>query len=669
MVIDTGDRLPGQSTEGIMPGESVLFTSARLTPTETYVSQPADAFNSETDDNYSGRNPSGTYFHFPLTKTMLLQPRQIRDDEGNLVDNPQAVYMTDVAFLPAPDNGIYHRISRLRGAGPILLAASDPLQSFNADFRNQRRSQGMGYPTPDFPSSYGPKRYLRVARAAAMSGAARHGGDRKVTHRNPRLGFLRPTLAPSGWNDPNHINQPFFQDPWSHAGPRWRIGTSPWGNSGMLDGYGANDYAGNIDYRNSGTVAAHYDFPRRYGPIHSLGQLMHANLNPVPFGPSYVVGYSRPPAAIFSREKLRETANTLIENERVDLAYLVNASLWDRFYLSTIPQSGTFDPADRDQVLPNNQLRIVPSGDKRYPAASAMRNSAAAFEQSAANVLVEGAFNVNSTSVEAWYAFLLTKAGLSMEPDFPASGIGGNKNSFDQTYNNAEDERIALFPRFAEPVFGLADYDAFTTGDPRADMFYRAGLHITHRESLRRLAAAIVAEIKRRGPFLSMADFINRRLISDKSSVDGDYMGLMGTLDAAIHRVSQEEGQLNHQLIFGSNDPHGTSLPDTTSTDLERSYAVPQGTNESALEGFASYLMQGDILANIGSSLTVRSDTFTIHGYGRTEDPLTGQMISEARCELVVQRVAEPVQAGDSIVRPTGDFGRRFEIIDFRWIN
>lgn len=659
MVIDTGDLLSGG--QGIMPGESVVFSPFPEPSPPMYVNQPASAFNSASTDNYSVSQFLNTsvpfgFYRFPIAKSFELDPSETR-------------YGSDIIPFANPDAGIYHRLSRLAASGPVLLSASDPLQTHPPRFIRQYTGQN---PVNRFANTSADnwnmangeifKNYHRVAFAAAIPEGGAHGGDRKIAHRNPRLGFLRSNLGASSWNDPAHVTQPFFQDAWSTYGIRWRLNTGPWGNEGTVDGFSANNNSGNVHRFNTGTVAAHFDFSRRYGPIHSLGQLMHANLNAVPFGPSYVVGYSRAPAAIFNRQNIRETGSTLIENERVDLAYMVNASLWDRFYLSTIPQTGAFDPAEEGLVLANNQLRLVPSADGNYPTSTQIRNSQSAFNQSAANVLVEGAFNINSTSVEAWQSFLLSKAGRTLETAF-----GGNKGSFGATYNPSGDEEIVLFPRFAEPVFGKSNASSFQFGDPRSDAFYRAGLHITNRASIQRLAETIVAEIKRRGPFLSMADFVNRRLIPDQASLDGDYMGLMGTLEAAIHRVSQQSGLLNHQLIFGDNDPRGTSLGTANNADQERRFAVPRGTSESALEGYASYLMQADILASLGSSLSVRSDTFTIHGYGQTKDPVSGRIIAEARCELVVQRLADPVESGDSIINPSGDFGRRFAIVAFRW--
>jgi hypothetical protein len=53
-------------------------------------------------------------------------------------------------------------------------------------------------------------------------------------------------------------------------------------------------------------------------------------------------------------------------------------------------------------------------------------------------------------------------------------------------------------------------------------------------DEIKELAQYIVAEVKLRGPFLSMSDFLNRRLIV--TSGDSQNLGLYGALQAAIEK-------------------------------------------------------------------------------------------------------------------------------------
>ncbi len=81
------------------------------------------------------------------------------------------------------------------------------------------------------------------------------------------------------------------------------------------------------------------------------------------------------------------------------------------------------------------------------------------------------------------------------------------------------------------------------------------------------------------------------------------------------------------------------------------------------------------MLQSIAPSLTVRSDTFTIRGYGEARDK-NNKVTAIARCEIVVQRVPEYVDPSDIAYTPVLDttptnqtFGRRFDIVSFRYLN
>lgn len=83
-----------------------------------------------------------------------------------------------------------------------------------------------------------------------------------------------------------------------------------------------------------------------------------------------------------------------------------------------------------------------------------------------------------------------------------------------------------------------------------------------------------------------------------------------------------------------------------------------------------------DVLKSIGSSITARSDTFRITSYGQREDPISGSVIT-AKCAVLIQRYQEYIasaenepedEVSDSIISNEA-FGRRYKIIDFRWLN
>jgi len=80
------------------------------------------------------------------------------------------------------------------------------------------------------------------------------------------------------------------------------------------------------------------------------------------------------------------------------------------------------------------------------------------------------------------------------------------------------------------------------------------------------------------------------------------------------------------------------------------------------------------VLGAIGPVLAVRSDTFLVRAYGDAVNPATGAVESCAWCEAVVQRVPDYVDPANAPETAAGlsetnqTYGRRFEIVRFRWL-
>jgi hypothetical protein len=126
----------------------------------------------------------------------------------------------------------------------------------------------------------------------------------------------------------------------------------------------------------------------------------------------------------------------------------------------------------------NGQIRDTSYSDKSELVQS-NEDEKMKFQTMAADILVEGAFNINSTSVDAWISQLSSHRNASETP-FPRFINHPSSNSWNQIRSLTDDE-IEL------------------------------------------LALCLVEQIKLRGPFLSYSDFVNRRLIGPKlkSSVRG----------------------------------------------------------------------------------------------------------------------------------------------------
>jgi hypothetical protein len=418
-----------------------------------------------------------------------------------------------------------------------------------------------------------------------------------------------------------------------------------------------------------------FDVPRRETGVLSLGQLQHAKLSELVWHPSYAVGNSiadprladagldglrgtaaktgvSSTAALggFHEEELgwsddaqrgagrsdwADTARAILgevpasDNLVYDLSFEVNRTLWDRYFLSSgsVDDKRRFLDDPQANPLPNGRMRLAPGGGKPRP------QELADFHGAASRLMVDGAFNVNSTRVEAWKALL----GSTRRAGY---GKGG-----------------APFARVLAPPG-----EAWTSGDAADGDEAWCGFRELSEEEIGRLAEAIVAEVKRRGPFLSLADFVNRRLAADDT-------GRMGALQAAIEGAGLNAA---HEAAYPLDNSR--SLPDYRHPDNLRDATRMEQTLKPASKawGAPSYLTQADVLQVLGPALSARSDSFVIRAYGDAVDA-AGKIQARAWCEAVVQRTPEPLVADESGLNPRdagkpGDFGRRFVMTSFRWL-
>ncbi|MCB1132593.1 MAG: hypothetical protein KDN05_15815, partial [Verrucomicrobiae bacterium] len=173
-------------------------------------------------------------------------------------------------------------------------------------------------------------------------------------------------------------------------------------------------------------------------PIHSLGALQHAAAEGVRFGQqrgerswflqpsiSHAISNSFAPSFIGPSEIRGQLAG----RDAADHSYLANLALWDTYFYSSIKPRTTsahrnertayreqkqrleaFLAKDGDdwQPLPNERMRPWthdPEGTLKEIFAS-VRPAGDAADRIASFLMVDGMFNVNSTSVAAWKAFL-----------------------------------------------------------------------------------------------------------------------------------------------------------------------------------------------------------------------------------------------------------------------
>jgi hypothetical protein len=333
-----------------------------------------------------------------------------------------------------------------------------------------------------------------------------------------------------------------------------------------------------------------------------------------------------------------------------DQSWMANTALWDTWFLSGIVNPGPsaawnsdsrtqkqqfLDLSARTKTLRNARITYHPhksttdaldelfSGDNLKPAA---------IDKLAKYLLVDGAFNVNSTSETAWKAFLTSVREQEL---LDANGAASKKTHPFGTLGHA-----------VKPA---------TTGT-EGDW---AGFRDLPDSDIDRLARAIVNEVKARGPFLNMADFVNRR----PNSSDLTHRAL-GALQSAIDKS-------------GINNRFTTAGRTLTATDVAMLAGKSTLSSEPAparAVGAAGYLSQAALLTAFGSQVTVRGDTFVIRTYGDSRDT-AGNIQAKAWCEAVVQRTPEYVDSANPPEAATGlsaantTFGRKFNIVSFRWLS
>ena len=400
-----------------------------------------------------------------------------------------------------------------------------------------------------------------------------------------------------------------------------------------------------------------YDLPRQGRPLASLGQLQHFNtagfitassflsqgLPPYnsnivhTWQTNYPVSNSYPQPRV-QRDRLFFSSSNF--GYHYDGSFLWNDIFWDRFYFSTYPQAGSFDFAT-DKLV---NARYAPFRDRSLVAWDYAENfrgdgnpaTVANSRRAAQNLLVEGAFNINSTSVEAW------KAVFSSLKNVPVAAETATTAPYART----------LYP---DPLRGSSGAATGLSADSWS------GFRDLTRDNIQALAEEMVLQIRKRGPFLSLSDFVNRRLVPSAS--DPHRMGLSGALQAAIDRVVNQRNDVTAPL---------NALTSTTVSNSfqENAYILPNG-----LAGFPGYLLQADVLSALGATLAARSDTFTIRTYGDSVNPATGEVTGRAWCEAVVQRFPDYVEpsiaatATPAVNSTNEKFGRRFQIVSFRWLS
>ena len=406
-------------------------------------------------------------------------------------------------------------------------------------------------------------------------------------------------------------------------------------------------------------------------PLTSIAQLQHVFFNTDAYEPSYAVGNSFASPYVSRDQRIstvvegleKSTGQVLFSNwssSVIDFSYLLNEALWDDYFFSSIAPSYEQGTEQRDlndsiDALIDGSAEFLNPRMALYQAApelaDAWKQPAGNPEKSVAgNLMVEGAFNVNSTSEIAWKAFL---GGLYEQSVVGMDLADGGGSSLDLSANPA----AAIFSRLTLPTLDKS-YGGSSSIQNNEGSGYRA----LDSAELDSLAEEIVKQVRQRGPFLSLSEFVNRKLVAAPDSE-----GLMGPLQQAIN-----DAGLNDDYDIGLTVDKGAG--NSATAGRHDVFLEPEAGTGNPYGAGAGYLMQGDILNSLGPFMSVKSNTFTIRSYGEVEDPISGNTVT-AYFEAVVQQVPDFIDdtnpadtaLDDPNIRAVNlTFGRRFEIVSLR---
>ena len=152
----------------------------------------------------------------------------------------------------------------------------------------------------------------------------------------------------------------------------------------------------------------------------------------------------------------------VLDGSQADTSYLLNDALWDGYFCSSIvPTSIRINrrgkssgrvleaAADGSEPLPNPAMEEVEDGVLSTVVRELTRGRDA-YKRAAEYLMVRGAFNVNSTSVEAWAALLGGAFGRSVSTLVPIVGVNKlSDNELSQVSSNAMNG--VPFSRFTVP--------------------------------------------------------------------------------------------------------------------------------------------------------------------------------------------------------------------------
>ncbi len=549
-----------------------------------------------------------------------------------------------MTYTPAMANEVYQPLTGLSETG-LSSAQSNPVPFLSTVF-GARMASKTHIPAKGFVQSSPLVNYTAMgSKDTAESTIARHYG-----------GTYHPVNSPFDYSfiklTPNDSNLPNASD------------TS--GRGYIVTGFNKSDGL-------SRCVIA--EIPTR--PLQSLCELQNWDLryeNPIPPFAFNLIGNSDATPLLPADAVVNGTDAGLATNLQHDDSYCANHLLFDDWFFSSIaPDPENFGTAGRSMQMtyadfvtgekPLGNRAYLPIAEDAAFASASQANATSLYNQHvrmpnawktiASRLEVEGMFNVNSTSVTAWRA-LLGHARNQKVPYIRESGA-----TWSVALSDESDHPVTRFSMAGDvEAGGQGSSGAF----PEAAEF--AGYRLLDEDMIDAFAEEIVGQVRARGPFLSLSEFINRQLSS------GD-LALAGAVQAALNKLA-ERGSTNPYTAIEQLSNNASAAP---ARAAEAEYKFPAAAVGESAYGLPGWTRQADVLRPIAPILSARDDTFTIRAHGEARDK-DGRITSKAVCEAVVRRTrnyVDPADAADLATPPAAPlnktFGRRFEVASFRWLS
>ena len=409
------------------------------------------------------------------------------------------------------------------------------------------------------------------------------------------------------------------------------------------------------------------------GPLQAIADFRRSNALTTSYLPQFVQPVANSLLhPLMSPDQVVENNADISSTPLLDHSVLANHALYDRFYFSTFATRGPDDP---ERVFEQFMEGLVPLASQAFePYLPVGRSVVAAkselfadgspldgaYKLASEYQMLRGPFNVNSANVQAWMAVLASMNKADIHTLWARTA----------ELETTKSDGVVITPMSLPNggAIGKGGVDGTKIDNERTNEWN--GYRELTQDELETLAERIVDEVRERGPFLSLSEFVNRRVgpLGPRT--------LEGALEAAIAKAE-------------INEPENAESPETylrqvpiNRADVEDdklyAYKTPEATTGNPAVGAPGWVNQGDLLRILEPSATVRGDTFVIRVYGESQDG-NGKVTARAHAEAVVQRVPDYVDMADrpsvnvytdsSAADTNKTFGRRFNIVSFRWLS